>query len=41
MEEFLQDITWTQKIHLWLSTIDRKMSNQILTQIERFWNDIE
>ena len=29
------------KIHLWLSTIDRKMSNQILTQIERFWNDIE
>lgn len=41
MEEFLQDITWTQKIHLWLSTIDRKISNQILTQIERFWNDIE
>ena len=40
MEEFYK-ILLDSKIHLWLSTIDRKMSNQILTQIERFWNDIE
>ena len=40
MEEFYK-ILLDSKIHLWLSTIDRKISNQILTQIERFWNDIE
>ncbi|EER32354.1 conserved hypothetical protein [Candida tropicalis MYA-3404] len=40
-EDFLQGIKWEQKVNLWLATIDRKISNKILTQIEGFWSNIE
>ncbi|EMG46176.1 hypothetical protein G210_3589 [Candida maltosa Xu316] len=40
MEEFLQDITWQQKVSLWLSTLERNVSHKILTQIESFWNGV-
>lgn len=39
-EEFLRVMQWEQKVNLWLSTVDKNITNRVLTKLESFWSNI-